>query len=103
MAGIHNISEEEDVSPQLQFVVFFHRAEKYFMENYDEHAREKLAHQRQQAEHLQEAMRLRSEEELHQTNPSNLDERARENLARQRQQSEHLHDTLLERSEEEVQ
>lgn len=69
----------------------------------DEHARENLAQQRQQANHLQEAMRLRSEAELHQQSPSELDEQAREHLARQRQQSEHLQETLLERSEEEVQ
>lgn len=73
------------------------------MENHEEHARESLVHQRQKSDHLQKAMRIRSEDELHQTNPSSLDEQTRENLARQRQQGEHLRDTLLERSEEEVQ
>lgn len=73
------------------------------MEHQDEHARENLAHQRQNDEQRQEAMRARTESELHQASGSTLDEQSRAALARQRQQQEHRHDTLLERSEEEVQ
>ncbi|MBD0337225.1 MAG: hypothetical protein ICV62_17190 [Cyanobacteria bacterium Co-bin13] len=72
------------------------------MDKQTDHARESLAHQRLQADQRQDAMRSRTEAEMHQADTSPLEEQSREAQARQRQHSEHLQDTLRERSEEEI-
>ncbi|MBD2256083.1 hypothetical protein [Pseudanabaena sp. FACHB-2040] len=72
------------------------------MDRQNDHARDSLAHQRLQADQRQNAMRTRTEAEMHQADSSNLEEQSRATLARQRQHSEHLQDTLRERTEEEI-
>lgn len=65
-----------------------------------EHARELLAHKRQQDEHLQESMRTRAEEQVQNTAETHTDEQARELLAHKRQQDEHLQESMLTRAVE---
>jgi hypothetical protein len=72
------------------------------MDKHTDQAREHLAQQRLQSEHRQDAMRSRTEAEMHQADTSTLEEQSREAQARHRQHDHHLQDTLRERSEEEI-
>lgn len=72
------------------------------MDKPSEQAREGLAQQRQQDELRQDAMRTRTEAELHSDSASDLDDQAREALTQQRQAEDQNQAALLERSEEEL-
>ncbi len=69
-----------------------------------EQARELMAQQRHNDEHLQESMRSRAEAEVN--NPSKVEaiaqEQARELMTQQRQEEEHLQESMLNRTEAEI-
>lgn len=65
-----------------------------------EQARQLMAEERQEAEHLQESMLERAAEEVQTPPTGELDEQARELLARERQEAEQLRESMLERASE---
>ncbi|RZM74862.1 hypothetical protein [Leptolyngbya iicbica] len=67
-----------------------------------ERARELLAQQRHDGDRRQDSLHERSEEELHQQNPTTTEAKARAAMAEQRKQTAHIDANLLERSEESV-
>lgn len=71
----------------------------------NEQARERLAQQRHQEEHLKETMLNRSEAEIQSADASNhtIDEQAREALTDERQHEAHLKETMLDRAQSEIQ
>lgn len=73
------------------------------MDKSAEPGRELLAHQRQQEDLRQSAMRSRAEAELHENTDSAVEAQARQALADQRLDQDHTQATMLERSEEELQ
>jgi DNA-directed RNA polymerase alpha subunit len=64
-------------------------------------ARQKLAQQRQDQDHLDESMLTRAEAEL-QNADNELEEDTREHLAQQRQREDQRQESLRQRSEDEV-
>ncbi|AFZ31839.1 hypothetical protein Glo7428_3356 [Gloeocapsa sp. PCC 7428] len=71
-------------------------------ENIEQEAREAMAQQRQQEEHLQQSMLSRSEAEVNNPPGSHTEEEARELMIEQRQQEEQLQKSMLSRSAAEV-
>lgn len=70
--------------------------------NTQEHARQLMAQERQQQEHLQDNLLTRACEEVEdQTNGEEL-EKARELMTQNRQKQEHLQNNLLARASEEI-
>ncbi|MBD2232841.1 hypothetical protein [Phormidium tenue] len=72
------------------------------MDKSDDQARERLAQQRQHADHNHDNLLSRSDAELHESPAASVEEKARQAMAKQRHHQDHTADTLLERSEEEV-
>lgn len=70
--------------------------------NTDEQARELMAKNRLQQEHLQESMHNRALEEVEQPANHLEEEKARELMAQERQHEEHLQESMLNRTSEEV-
>ncbi|MBE9190661.1 hypothetical protein IQ230_09885 [Gloeocapsopsis crepidinum LEGE 06123] len=68
----------------------------------EQEAREAMAQQRQQEEHLQQSMLSRSEAEVDTPPGSHTAEEARELMIEQRQQEEQLQQSMLNRSAAEV-
>ncbi|PPS43489.1 hypothetical protein [Chroococcidiopsis sp. TS-821] len=71
-------------------------------ENIEQEAREAMAQQRQQEEHLKQSMLSRSEAEVNTPPGSHIAEEARELMIEQRQQEEQLQQSMLSRSAAEV-
>ncbi|MFB2919438.1 MULTISPECIES: hypothetical protein [Aerosakkonema] len=69
--------------------------------NTEEQARERMAHQRQESQHVQDAMLSRAESENNLAK-SNTEEQARQQMAQQRQESQHVQDAMLSRAEAEL-
>lgn len=72
------------------------------MDKQDEQARERLTQQRQNDEHSHEAMRTRTDEELHEASGLAVEAKARQSMANQLHHADHATETLRERSEEEL-
>lgn len=70
--------------------------------NTEEQARERMAHQRQESEHLQEAMKNRAEAEVQQGTNSTTEDLARQHMAQQRHQGEQVQESMLTRTEDEL-
>jgi hypothetical protein len=68
------------------------------MDKQAEQARELLVKQRQEEDLRQDAMRTRSEEELHHAEISTVDAQAREAMAQERAKAEETQEKILERS-----
>lgn len=72
------------------------------MDKFDDQARDRLAQQRQHADHTHDNLLSRAEAEVHASPTPLVEEKARQSMAGQRHHQEHTEDTLLERSDEEL-
>ncbi|PZU96827.1 MAG: hypothetical protein DCF32_21370 [Leptolyngbya sp.] len=72
------------------------------MDKSDDQARDRLAQQRQHADHIHDNLHSRAEAELHEPSAPSVEEKARQAMANQRHHQDHTEDTLLERSDEEL-
>ncbi|WP_155523491.1 hypothetical protein [Nodosilinea nodulosa] len=72
------------------------------MDKSDDQVRDRLAQQRQQADHTHDTLLSRADAALHRPSAPSVDEKARQAMANQRHHQDHAEDTLLERSEEEL-
>ncbi|MCU0568940.1 MAG: hypothetical protein MUF49_20365 [Oculatellaceae cyanobacterium Prado106] len=70
--------------------------------NIQEKARQAIAQDRQQEEHLRETMQERATADLGKPHPDSIETQARESMTEQRHHQEHLEDTMRQRSEAEL-
>lgn len=69
----------------------------------EKQAREQMAQQRLENEHLQESMLNRAEAEVQQgDNAATTEDLARQQMAQQRQEAEHIQEAMLTRTEAEI-
>jgi hypothetical protein len=71
--------------------------------NTEEKARQLMAQERQQEEHLKSNMLSRSVEEVETQSTEDIGEQARELMTRERQHNKHIEENMLSRSTEEIQ
>lgn len=68
----------------------------------EQQAREHMAQQRRESEHLQDSMLNRAEAEVHQENHSTTDDLARQQMTQERLEAEQTNASMLTRSEAEI-
>ena len=68
----------------------------------EKQAREQMAQQRLENEHIQESMLNRAEAEVQQGDNAATEDLARQQMAQQRQEVEHIQEAMLTRTEAEI-
>ncbi|HEY9298949.1 MAG TPA: hypothetical protein VIQ31_21865 [Phormidium sp.] len=68
----------------------------------EEQARQQMAQQRREKEHLQESMLNRAEAEVQQENHATTDDLARQQMTQERLEAEQTNESMLTRSEAEI-